>query len=210
MTKTFVKLQRTSGVADSKPNTVRRLLRFAILVVVALLAGTGTTVSAAVFTYDAESNARVDAQVFGRAEASPTQLSDVREGSASRPFEAGGASTTPSHALVATNTGPDFVAGPAGSHPPVPVSQSRMAAGLDEAGFPSAPTRAPGTEYTLPDGSKVRLMQPSGQAPLRASFTNGNGQAINPFTGKPVQPPAPPGVTMKEWVRLNTHVDQTP
>lgn len=43
-----------------------------------------------------------------------------------------------------------------------------MAAGLDAAGFPSAPTRATGTEYTLPDGSKVRLMQPSGQAPLRA------------------------------------------
>ncbi len=91
-------------MADSKPNTVRRLLRFAILVVVALLAGTGTTVSAAAFTYDAESNASVDAQVFGRAEASPTQLSDVREGSASRPFEAGGASTTPSGSVVATNT----------------------------------------------------------------------------------------------------------
>lgn len=111
---------------------------------------------------------------------------------------------------LATNSGPDFVAGPIGSEPPVPVSQSRMAAGLEDAGLPSSPTRAPGTEYTLPDGSKVRLMEPSGQAPRRASFTNANGQPINPFTGKPVQPPAPPGMSVKDWVRLLTHVEQTP
>ena len=85
-----------------------------------------------------------------------------------------------------------------------------MAAGFDDAGFPSAPTASPGTSYTLPDGSKVRLMEPTVQAPRRASFTNGNDGYIDPFTGKPVQPPAPPGVSMKEWVRLNTHVEQTP
>lgn len=111
---------------------------------------------------------------------------------------------------VATNAGPDFVAGPIGSQPPVPVSQGRMAAGFNEMGFPSAPTASPGTSYTLPDGSKVRLMEPTVQAPRRASFTNANDGYINPFTGKPVQPPAPPGVSMKEWVRLNTHVEQTP
>ncbi|MCE9621219.1 MAG: RHS repeat-associated core domain-containing protein [Actinomycetia bacterium] len=110
----------------------------------------------------------------------------------------------------ATNRGPDFVAGPIGSQPPVPVSQSRMAAGFDDAGFPSTPTASPGTSYTLPDGSKVRLMEPTSQAPRRASFTNANDGYVNPFTGKPVQPPAPPGVSMKEWVRLNTHVEQTP
>lgn len=92
----------------------------------------------------------------------------------------------------------------------MPVSQSQMAAGFDRAGFPSHPTASPGTEYQLPDGTKVRLMQPAGPAPLRASFTNANGQPINPFTGKPVQPPAPPGMTMKQWVRANTHIEQKP
>jgi hypothetical protein len=119
---------------------------------------------------------------------------------------------TPTYDITppATNTGPDFVAGPIGSQSPVPVSQSRMAAGFDDAGFPRAPTGSPGMEYTTPDGSLVRLMEPAGQAPRRASFTNANGGPINPFTGKPVQPPAPPGVAMKDWVRLNTHVEQTP
>jgi hypothetical protein len=104
----------------------------------------------------------------------------------------------------------DFIAGPSGSEPPVPVSQSRMASGLDEAGLPSTPTSSPGTEYGLPDGTKVRLMQPSGQAPLRASFTNADGQPINPFTGQQVPEPAPPGWTMRGWVRALSHVEQTP
>jgi RHS repeat-associated protein len=105
---------------------------------------------------------------------------------------------------------PDFVAGPIGSEPPVPVSQSRMAAGFEDAGFASKPTSSPGTEYTLPDGSKARLMEPAGPAPRRASFTNAKDGPINPFTGKPVQPPAPQGMSMKEWVRALTHVEQTP
>lgn len=114
---------------------------------------------------------------------------------------------------VAPNTagrGADFVAGPIGSAPPVPVSQSRMAAGFDAAGFPRTPTASSGMEYVLPDGSLVRLMASSGSAPLRASFTNANGGPINPFTGKPVQPPAPSGWSMKDWVRALTHVEQTP
>jgi hypothetical protein len=107
--------------------------------------------------------------------------------------------------------GVDFVAGPPGSAPPVLVSQSRMQAGFDSAGFPSVPTRSPGTHYTLPDGSSVRLMQPSGQAPLRASFENASGNAVNPFSGKPPQPPA--GLTRAErldYIRSRTHVEQTP
>jgi RHS repeat-associated protein len=107
--------------------------------------------------------------------------------------------------------GPDFVAGPPGSQPPVPVSQGRMQEGFDAAGFPSQPTHSPGTEYTLPDGSRARLMEPSGQAPLRASFTNSNGGPVNPFTGKPVQPP--PGLTKPErmeYIRDRTHVEQVP
>ena len=90
------------------------------------------------------------------------------------------------------------------------MSQSRTAAGFDAAGFPRTPTASAGMEYTLPDGSLVRLMQPSGNGPLRASFTNANGGPINPFTGKPVQPPAPSGWSMKDWARALTHVEQTP
>ena len=107
--------------------------------------------------------------------------------------------------------GPDFVAGPPGSQPPVPVSQSRMRAGLEAAGFPSQPTSSAGTQYTLPDGSHVRLMEPSGQAPLRASFTNANGGPVDPFTNKPVQPPK--GLTKPErmeYIRDRTHVEQAP
>ena len=54
-------------------------------------------------------------------------------------------------------------------------------------------------------------MQPSGQAPLRASFENASGNAVNPFTGKPPQPPA--GLTRAErldYIRSRTHVEQTP
>ena len=112
------------------------------------------------------------------------------------------------------NAGPrsaDFIAGPPGSNPPVPVSQSRMAAGFDDAGFSSRPTVSPGKEYTLPDGTKARLMEPSGQAPRRVSFESSNGGPIDPFTGKPVQPL--PGLTRAErleYVRARTHVEQTP
>ncbi|MGI8753382.1 MAG: DUF6531 domain-containing protein [Acidimicrobiales bacterium] len=123
---------------------------------------------------------------------------------------AGGAEVETLAPEAVGRSAPDFVAGPSGSAPPVPVSQGRMASGFDDAGLPSTPTASPGTEYTLPDGTKVRLMEPSGQAPRRASFTNANGGPINPFTGKPVQPPAPDGMSMKEWVRTLTHIEQTP
>ena len=65
--------------------------------------------------------------------------------------------------------------------PPVPVSQSRMAAGFDAAGFPRTPTASAGMEYVLPDGSLVRVMAPSGNAPRRASFTNANGGPNQPL-----------------------------
>ena len=99
-----------------------------------------------------------------------------------------------------------------GANATIPVSQSPMAAGFDDAGLPSKPTSSPGTEYTLPDveGSKARLMEPSGQAPIRASFTNANGGPTNPFTRKPVQPPVPSGGGMTDWVQALTRVEQTP
>ena len=38
-------------------------------------------------------------------------------------------------------------------------------------------------------GTIVRIMEASGPAPLRASFTNTHHGPINPFTGKQPQPP---------------------
>ena len=93
----------------------------------------------------------------------------------------------------------------------IPTSRASLEGGLQRAGFPSEPTSSAGIEYTLPDGSRVRIMEPSGQAPLRASFTNANGGPINPFTGKPVQPPA--GLTPAErvaYVRSYTHLELGP
>ena len=101
----------------------------------------------------------------------------------------------------------DFAVAPEGQA--IPLSQSRMRQGFDDAGFPSTPTRAPGIEHTLPDGSKVRTMEPTANAPRRASFTNANGQPIDPATGKPPQPPR--GLTAeqrREYVRQRTHVEQ--
>jgi hypothetical protein len=195
----------------------RRVRSWATLIVAAaltLLAGlapaTTTTASAATYVYDAQSNARVDDPASGGDGSGSALLIDAPHESVLPPLDARQTPTTPFGTFLATEAGPDFVAGPIGSEPPVPVSQSRMAAGFDEAGFPGTPTASPGTEYTLPDGTKVRLMEPSGQAPMRASFTNANGGPINPFTGKPVQPPAPAGWSMKDWVRALTHVEQTP
>jgi RHS repeat-associated protein len=101
--------------------------------------------------------------------------------------------------------GADFIASKDGTI--VSTSRARLEGGFQEAGFPSTPTRSPGMQYTLPDGSLVRVMEPSGQAPLRASFTDSYGNPINPFTGR--QPMPPPGVTGAAWrqlMRSLTHV----
>ncbi|HEX4246767.1 MAG TPA: hypothetical protein VH008_02800 [Pseudonocardia sp.] len=101
---------------------------------------------------------------------------------------------------------PDFIADQNGTV--VPTSKSRLEDGFQGAGFPHTPTRSPGTDYTLPDGSHARVMDPSGPAPSRASFTNSDEKAISPFTGKPVQPPrgmSKPG--RKEYIRSRTHVE---
>lgn len=91
----------------------------------------------------------------------------------------------------------------------VPTSQKRMQNGFDAAGIPSTPTQSSGTEYTLPNGQKVRAMDPSGIAPRRASFENANGQPVN-MDGRTVQPPR--GLTppqRKQYIRDRTHVQQT-
>jgi RHS repeat-associated protein len=104
----------------------------------------------------------------------------------------------------------DFIAGPNGVI--VPTSRARLEGGFRAAGFPEAPTpRAPGTEYTLPDGSLVRVMEPTSQAPLRASFTNRNGGPTDPFTGKP--PPRQERLSPAEnrtYSRDRTHVELHP
>jgi hypothetical protein len=66
-------------------------------------------------------------------------------------------------------------------------------------------------QYTLPDGSRVRIMEPSGPAGLRASFTDAFDNPINPFTGKQPQPPR--GVTGPAWkqmMRSLTHMELGP
>jgi hypothetical protein len=105
--------------------------------------------------------------------------------------------------------GADFVAGSDGTV--ISTSRARLEGGLQDAGFPANAATAPGMEHELPDGTLVRIMEPSGQAPLRASFTNENGGPINPFTGKPVQPPL--GLSPAErlaYVRSYTHLELGP
>ena len=83
-----------------------------------------------------------------------------------------------------------------------------MKKGFEKAGFPSRPTESPGTEYTLPDGRRVRAMEASGKAPKRASLENRNGQPVD-MDGQTVQPPK--GLTpaeRKEYIRARTHIEQ--
>ena len=114
--------------------------------------------------------------------------------------------------LVPTPPAPtraDFIVGSNGTT--IPTSRTRLEDGFNAAGFPSSPTRAPGTQYELPNGELVRVMDASGQAPFRASFTNANQQPIDPFTGKPPQPPQ--GLSKPErrsYVRDRTHIELEP
>ena len=113
------------------------------------------------------------------------------------------------HAAPAVTSRPDFIASADGTV--IPTSRSRLEGGFQDAGFPSSPTSSPGMDYTLPGGTHVRVMEPSGQAPLRASFENANGQPVGAFTDKPVQPP--PGLTKPErldYIRARTHVELGP
>lgn len=80
-------------------------LRFLVAVLVAFFVGVApgtTTATAFSFSYDAPAVARVDAERFTPAEASPTQLSGSREAFASLAFEARVISTTPSATFIAT------------------------------------------------------------------------------------------------------------
>jgi hypothetical protein len=89
---------------------------------------------------------------------------------------------------------------------PVPTNQAAARQGFERAGLPQEPTRRPGTEFTMPDGMKVRLMEPNGPNGRRASFTNANGQPVSP-DGKPVNPPKGT-LDPKKYVKERTHVNQ--
>ncbi|WP_262381794.1 DUF637 domain-containing protein [Pseudomonas veronii] len=97
----------------------------------------------------------------------------------------------------------------------LPKSQSKMIADFEAAGYPTKPVVSPtsgnvvGTQYILPDGSRVRVMQADGRSPQRASFENANGGPVDPTTGKPPQPPQ--GLSKaerKQWIRERTHIEQ--
>src|SRR5450830_289383 len=97
----------------------------------------------------------------------------------------------------------------------LPKSQSKMIADFEAAGDLTKPVVSPtsgnvvGTQYILPDGSRVRVMQADGRSPQRASFENANGGPVDPTTGKPPQPPQ--GLSKaerKQWIRERTHIEQ--
>ncbi len=95
----------------------------------------------------------------------------------------------------------------------LPKSQSKMIADFEAAGYPTKPVVSPtsgnvvGTQYILPDGSRVRVMQVDGRSPQRASFENANGGPVDPTAGKPPQPPQGLSKAEREqWIRERTHI----
>jgi hypothetical protein len=93
---------------------------------------------------------------------------------------------------------------------PVTVSLNRciLETRFQNAGFKSFSTNSKGMGYILPNGNKVRIMEPAGQAPLRASFTNSNNGPINIFTGRPPQPAKGlDSLSKRQFVRENTHLE---
>lgn len=139
-----------------------------------------------------------------------TKAGDQAATAAKTADQGGGAATRASQPASSPSSKPDFIASSDGVV--VPTSKARLEEGFQKAEFPSTPTtRGVGTQYTLPDGTTVRVMEPAGPAPLRASFENAGGNPINPFTGKPAQPP--PGVSGEAWTaqfRDLTHVELQP
>lgn len=100
----------------------------------------------------------------------------------------------------------DFIVGPTGIA--IPTSRSVLEAGFIRAGFETFVTESPGIGYILSDKMIVRIMERSGKAPLRASFTNHNGGPINPFTGRPPQPSKELSREQRlDFTRKYTHIE---
>jgi RHS repeat-associated protein len=60
-----------------------------------------------------------------------------------------------------------------------------------------------GTAHELPNGVRVRMMNPSGRAGYRASFEKPGSGQVDAYTGKQVQ-------GTKDYSRSRSHVDQNP
>jgi len=78
------------------------MLALLTVVFLAVDLGSTKTTAASAYGYDAPAVARVDAQAFGGAKASSTQLGDTQEGSDSRSVEDRRTTTTPRSRSVAT------------------------------------------------------------------------------------------------------------
>ncbi|MEX0847233.1 MAG: HNH endonuclease [Ilumatobacteraceae bacterium] len=120
---------------------------------------TGTTpANAATFTYDVPAIARAGVHAIGTAESSPTQLSDVREGSAPSAAEHRGASTTLFRSFIATNTAGEFPAikpgsagGPTASKPfSQAVRQEELANNPSTCVYCHMETNAPQVDHAIP------------------------------------------------------------
>jgi RHS repeat-associated protein len=107
-----------------------------------------------------------------------------------------------------TSKGADFIVTKDGTA--VPTSQPRMTEGLEAAGMQGTPLpNGKGTSYTLPDGTLVRAMEPSGPAPRRASFSNSGGGPVTPDGTVPQPPRGSTPAERRKYVRDRTHVEQT-
>jgi hypothetical protein len=139
---------------------MRTFLRVLVVALTALIGGasTGTTTAgAATFAYDDPTIARVGVHQIGNVEATPFQLSVVREGSALRVFEAGGPSATSSRSFIATNTvrpGTDLVKYEA--YPPAATSPRGFVGG------PVCDTLQPGTAISRYGGEGGTFASPAG------------------------------------------------
>lgn len=93
----------------------------------------------------------------------------------------------------------------------IPKSRAVLELGLHNAGFATFKTNSSGLGYILPNGNRIRIMEPSGPAPLRVSFTNQNNGPISIFSGTPPQPPKGlDGIARRQFVRENSHLELDP
>ncbi len=165
---------------------MRRLTAlWAVLAFLALVFHGTTTASAASFTYDAPTIARVEVHEFD-APANPGRFSDARAGSASPSVEGRGTFTTHGLAVVATEAGINAEGGVgAAAYGPQVPGGTKPTPNFKP---PTNPPQLPPSE--IPPGWRVREMPPTAQYPdgywkLEKPMPNGGWQPIDPSTMKP-------------------------